>query len=112
MNLTIADAVERLITQKLILTPEVEINLFGNDDAELGIGSCVSDVSAGLRLRYESLLLISVLFGVRNSVLAPIRLEMKGKIHKKHSWLLGLKFGFKPLFKYVFSIVKTQKEIL
>jgi copper resistance protein B len=37
----------------LTLTPEVEINLFGHDDAELGIGSGVSDVSAGLQLRYE-----------------------------------------------------------
>jgi copper resistance protein B len=44
---------ELLITQKLILTPEVEVNLFGKDDAELGIGSGLSDVSAGLRLRYE-----------------------------------------------------------
>jgi copper resistance protein B len=44
---------ELLITQQLVLSPEIEMNLFGKDDAELGIGSGVSDVSAGLRLRYE-----------------------------------------------------------
>lgn len=44
---------ELLITQKLILTPEVEMNLYGQNDAELAIGSGLSDISAGLRLRYE-----------------------------------------------------------
>jgi copper resistance protein B len=44
---------ELLITQQLILSPEIEVNLFAKNDAELGIGSGVSDVSAGLRLRYE-----------------------------------------------------------
>ncbi|MDX1404969.1 MAG: copper resistance protein B [Woeseiaceae bacterium] len=44
---------ELLITQRLVLTPEVEVNLYGKDDAENGIGSGLSDVEAGLRLRYE-----------------------------------------------------------
>lgn len=44
---------ELLFSQKLILTPEIEINLFGKDDPELGIGSGLSDVETGLRLRYE-----------------------------------------------------------
>jgi copper resistance protein B len=44
---------ELLITQKLILSPEVEMNLYGKDDKALGIGSGLADVSAGLRLRYE-----------------------------------------------------------
>lgn len=44
---------EMLITQKLILSPQAEVNLYGKNDAELGIGSGLSDISAGLRLRYE-----------------------------------------------------------
>ncbi len=44
---------EILFTQKLILTPEVELNLFGKDDPELGIGSGLANAQAGLRLRYE-----------------------------------------------------------
>lgn len=40
-------------TQKLILTPEIEVNLFSKDDAQIGIGSGLSDMELGLRLRYE-----------------------------------------------------------
>jgi copper resistance protein B len=44
---------EYLFTQRLILTPEVEMNLYGKNDEERGIGSGLSDLSFGLRLRYE-----------------------------------------------------------
>jgi len=40
-------------TQRLILTPEIEVNFHGSDDADLGLGSGLSDIEAGLRLRYE-----------------------------------------------------------
>ena len=42
-----------LFTQQLILTPEIKFNFYGQNDAELGIGSGFSNVEAGLRLRYE-----------------------------------------------------------
>ena len=44
---------ELLITQRLILTPDIEVNFYGKDDVNVGIGSGLSDVEAGLRLRYE-----------------------------------------------------------
>ncbi|WP_299874257.1 copper resistance protein B [uncultured Cocleimonas sp.] len=44
---------EMMLTQKLVLAPELELNLYGKDDPELGIGSGLSDGSLGLRLRYE-----------------------------------------------------------
>lgn len=44
---------ELLITQRLILTPEIEANFFGMDDATVGIGSGLSEIEIGLRLRYE-----------------------------------------------------------
>jgi copper resistance protein B len=44
---------EFLFTQRLILTPEVELNFHGKDDPGRGIGSGLSDTEAGLRLRYE-----------------------------------------------------------
>jgi len=44
---------EILFTQKLILTPEVEINFYGKNDPETGVGSGLSDMQLGLRLRYE-----------------------------------------------------------
>lgn len=42
-----------LFTQRLILTPEFEVNIYGKKDTELGIGSGLSDMEVGLRLRYE-----------------------------------------------------------
>ncbi len=44
---------EYMFTQKLILSPEVAVNLYSQDDAEVGIGSGLSDMELGLRLRYE-----------------------------------------------------------
>lgn len=44
---------ELLLTQQLILTPEIEMNFYGQNDPSLGIGSGLSDIELGLRLRYE-----------------------------------------------------------
>ncbi|NOZ09662.1 MAG: copper resistance protein B [Gammaproteobacteria bacterium] len=44
---------EFLITQRLILTPDIEFNLYGKDDPVIGVGSGLSDMELGLRLRYE-----------------------------------------------------------
>lgn len=44
---------ELLLTQKLILQPHIEANLYGRRDKAQGIGSGLSEVAAGLRLRYE-----------------------------------------------------------
>lgn len=44
---------ELLFTQRLILTPEIEVNFHSKDDALTGVGSGLSDSRLGLRLRYE-----------------------------------------------------------
>ncbi|KQX24862.1 MULTISPECIES: copper resistance protein B [unclassified Sphingomonas] len=44
---------DQRLTQRLILQPRVEINLAAQDVAGSGIGSGLSTVEAGLRLRYE-----------------------------------------------------------
>lgn len=44
---------ELLLTNRLILQPLIEVDLFGRDDPRRGIGSGLSTVEAGLRLRYE-----------------------------------------------------------
>ena len=41
------------ITQRLILQPEAELNLYTKSDAQRLIGSGISTVDTGLRLRYE-----------------------------------------------------------
>ena len=44
---------EILFTQKLILQPELEANLYSKDDPATDVGRGLSDVQLGLRLRYE-----------------------------------------------------------
>ena len=42
-----------LITQRLILQPEAELNIYSKPDFARLIGSSLSDIDTGLRLRYE-----------------------------------------------------------
>ncbi|MGH8184237.1 MAG: copper resistance protein B [Rhodanobacteraceae bacterium] len=44
---------EARLTQRLILQPSLEANLYGRDDPQRGVGSGLSDAELGLRLRYE-----------------------------------------------------------
>ena len=44
---------EILLTQKLILTPKVKMDFYTKDDPALQIGSGLSTIEAGARLRYE-----------------------------------------------------------
>lgn len=44
---------ELLMTQRLILQPRVEVELSAQDIPELGVGAGVSNIEAGVRLRYE-----------------------------------------------------------
>jgi copper resistance protein B len=44
---------ETLLTNRLILQPQVELNFYGRNDERRGIGSGLSTAEAGLRLRYE-----------------------------------------------------------
>ncbi|WP_423203925.1 copper resistance protein B [Pseudomonas kribbensis] len=42
-----------LLTNRLILQPTAELNVYGKNDPQRGIGSGLSNIEAGLRLRYE-----------------------------------------------------------
>lgn len=44
---------EALLTQKLILTPSLEADFYTKDDPDMNLGSGLSSIEAGLRLRYE-----------------------------------------------------------
>lgn len=44
---------ELLLTQKFILQPRVEADFYGKRDATRALGSGLSDLAAGVRLRYE-----------------------------------------------------------
>lgn len=44
---------DQRLTQRLLLTPRAEFNLSAQDTPSIGIGSGLTDVELGLRLRYE-----------------------------------------------------------
>lgn len=51
--LRLAAEYELLFTQKLVLQPRIEANFYGKRDIERALGSGLSDLVAGIRLRYE-----------------------------------------------------------
>lgn len=53
VHLRVEAEYDQRITQRLILQPSVEVNFAAQDVPELHIGSGLSDIEAGLRLRYE-----------------------------------------------------------
>ncbi|HEX7814105.1 copper resistance protein B [Dyella sp.] len=52
-SLRVESSYDVLLTQRLILSPKVEVNLYGRNDAPRGIRSGLSEAEVGLRLRYE-----------------------------------------------------------
>ena len=59
----IAGSYDLLLTQRWIAQPEAELNLYNKDDPQRHIGSGLSDLDAGLRLRYEIRRKIAPYFG-------------------------------------------------
>ena len=66
VNLRLEAEYEILFTQKWVLTPEIEINWFSEDDDDLGIGSGFSKLETGLRLRYEITRQIAPYIGIHH----------------------------------------------
>lgn len=52
-HLRLEGSYDQRITQRLILQPAVEVNVAAQDVPEIGVGSGLSDIELGLRLRYE-----------------------------------------------------------
>ena len=44
---------EALFTQKLILTPSIALDAYSKDNLSIGLGKGLSNLTAGMRLRYE-----------------------------------------------------------
>ena len=49
----LAGSYDLLVTNRLILQPQAELNFYTKSDASRTVGSGLSDIDAGLRLRYE-----------------------------------------------------------
>lgn len=88
---------EFLLTQRLILQPRLEVNVYGKSDEALSIGSGLSDGAAGLRLRYEFTRQFAPYVGVeragkfgKTADLARIA----GEKTDETRWVAGVRFWF------------------
>ncbi len=53
VNVRLSAEYEWMFTQRVVLSPELEVNLYSKDDRARDIGAGLADMQAGLRLRYE-----------------------------------------------------------
>ncbi len=88
---------EILLSQKWILSPEVEANFFSKNDAEVGIGSGLSDINVGIRLRYEIRREFAPYFGIEwKKSFGETADHIKDEGGDSHDllWVLGLRAWF------------------
>lgn len=86
-----------LFTQKLILSPELELNAYGQTDPATGTGAGLSDTTLGLRLRYEVYRELAPYLGIEwqkayGDTAALGRTA--GQATSEHQWVLGLRAWF------------------
>jgi copper resistance protein B len=88
---------ELLLTQRLILQPKLEANLYSKDDPARGIGSGLSDLGFGLRLRYEIRRQFAPYIGVNwtNQYGGTADFSRKaGEKTRQTEWVAGLRLWF------------------
>jgi len=86
-----------LFTQKLILSPELELNAYGQTDSGRGAGAGLSDTKAGLRLRYEIYRELAPYLGIEwqqhYGTTADLD-RLTGQPASEHQWVIGLRTWF------------------
>lgn len=88
---------ELLLTQRLILQPRVEFNVYGKRDEARDIGSGLADGVAGLRLRYEVTRQIAPYVGVEWATKFGRTADFaraEGERLTETRWVAGLRFWF------------------
>jgi len=86
-----------LLSQRWILQPDIELNLYGRDDARAHTGSGLTDTRAGLRLRYEIRREFAPYVGVawtHRYGSAADYARQAGEPVMERQWLAGLMFWF------------------
>jgi len=86
-----------LFTQRLVLQPELELDAYGSDDPQRLIGSGLSNLKLGLRLRYELRREIAPFVGIRWAghfgETADLR-HAAGESTDEFLWLAGIRAWF------------------
>ena len=88
---------EVLLTNRLILQPQLEANFYSRDDDENHIGKGLSDASFGLRLRYEFSRRFAPYVGhvwTRRFGDTADMVEAAGGDAGEHIWVAGIRFWF------------------
>lgn len=88
---------EYLFTQRLVLIPELEANLYGKKDMELGIDKGLADLTLGLRLGYEIRREFTPYIGYTWTGLyggTADYAEAAGDDTQSHTWVAGFKAWF------------------
>lgn len=88
---------EVLLTNRLILQPKLEANLYSRDDRANHIGSGLSDVEFGLRLRYEFSPRFAPYIGhawMRRFGATADLFEAAGEDASERRWIAGVRFWF------------------
>lgn len=88
---------EILLTNRWILQPKLEANLYSKDDVENGIGRGLSDAGFGLRLRHEFSPQFAPYLGYawsRKFGPSADLAEAAGESPSDHGWVAGLRFWF------------------
>lgn len=74
VNLRLEAEYEIMFTQKWVLSPEIEVNWYSEDDDDLAIAAGLAEMEAGIRLRYEFSRQIAPYIGINyESVLGDTR---------------------------------------
>jgi copper resistance protein B len=95
--LRLAASYELLITQRLILQPRVEVNVYGKRDNELMRGTGLADAVVGLRLRYEFSRQFAPYLGVERSGKTGNSADLvraAGEKPMETRWVAGVRFWF------------------
>ncbi|MBC15419.1 MAG: copper resistance protein CopB [Desulfovibrio sp.] len=88
---------EILLTQQLILVPELEMDFYGKDDPATATGSGLSETELGIRLRYEFTREFAPYIGVNWSKLYGKTADYakeEGENYDDVQFVVGLRFWF------------------
>ncbi|UUX96677.1 copper resistance protein B [Aquabacterium sp. J223] len=86
-----------VLTQRMFLTPEIEADLYSRSEPAAGIGSGLSSVNTGLRLRYEIRREFAPYIGLSRSWLAGNTAELARAAGERTSelrWVAGVRIWF------------------
>lgn len=86
---------EIMFSQRWVLSPELEFNIHGQNNIELGVGSGLSDVQLGLRLRYDLTRKFSPYIGIQWSEMFGNSADFARRAGEQRSdsqFVVGVKF--------------------